>query len=73
MERRWKEGDFADEKAKARINSALTWLVKYRVPQPKMHKQLISEYKAKKLNGARLELTAQLLEVEVEKLKKGLQ
>jgi len=72
VERRWKEGNFADEAAKTRVNQAIQTLSDFKVALPRMHKDLIEQHKAEALSGARLELAAQLFEAQLAKLKEGL-
>ena len=72
VERRWKEGNFADEAAKTRVNQAIQTLSDFKVALASMHKDLIEQHKAGALSGARLELAAQLFEAELAKFKEAL-
>jgi hypothetical protein len=61
-ELRWRDGDFKDNAAKGRVESALGSLRGSEAGLPALHQQVLAQYKAASPSGARLELTARLLE-----------
>lgn len=66
-EAKWKIGQFNEEKAKARLKTALKFCEEFNVELPRLYKELWDEHQTTDLKGARLELTAQLFEALVAK------
>lgn len=72
VEAQWKRNQFDEAGAGERIKAAVRVFQEFDVEIPAMNGILVKQYDSGKLKGARLELAAQLLDAEVESLKKKL-